>query len=314
MDVALLRSSAANGDPHAQTLLARRHIIGREVAYDPDEAVRLLNLAASQEFPLALLLSATFAAQGIGRPQDFQDAIQFVSRAAATGSARAIGQLNALGGVGGFNPDDWLSSANSAQHSAAPRIFTTEKLIPKAACAWLAGEALLRLQRAPVKDAALGGSSISAARSNSGCGFSKIEADLVLQMTRLRIAAWTGIPTDFQEPPNILHYDRGQEYRPHYDFVRADEEDGLAGELRAFGQRQVTALVYLNDDYEGGETVFPRLSWGYKGGTGDALMFWNLAESGDREGLSIHAGAPVLNGQKIILSQWIRQKVVPVSH
>ncbi|MEZ5955598.1 MAG: 2OG-Fe(II) oxygenase [Hyphomonadaceae bacterium] len=314
MDIATIRSNAAGGDAHAQTLLARRHVIGREVPYDPDEAVRLLALAAAQEFPLALLISATFSVLGIGRRQSFDDAIGFLARAAATGSERAIGQLDALGGVKGFDPDAWLAPATSVQHASAPRIFSTEKFIPRQACAWLVSQAVLRLEPTRVKDARLGAGVVSAVRSNTGCGFSKIEGDLVLQMTRLRLAAWTGIDPEFQEPPNILHYERGQQYRPHYDFVRVDEELGLQGELTSWGQRRVTALVYLNEDYVGGETEFPRLGWSYKGKTGDALMFWNLSKAGEREGLSLHAGAPVTHGTKVILSQWIREKVVPAAH
>jgi prolyl 4-hydroxylase len=314
MDIATIRTNAAAGDAHAQTILARRHIIGREVPYDPDEATRLLALATAQEFPLAMLISATFAVLGVGRRQSFDDAISLLARAAATGSERAIGQLEALGGVEGFDPDSWLAPAKSVQHASAPRIFTTEELIPASACAWLTSQALLRLEPTLVKDATVGGAVTSSIRSNSGCGFSKIEGDLVLQMTRLRLAAWTGIEPEFQEPPNILHYARGQEYRPHYDFVRVDEVYGLQGELTSWGQRRVTALVYLNEDYSGGETDFPRLGWRYKGRTGDAIMFWNLSEEGEREELSLHAGAPVTDGAKMILSQWIREKVVPVGH
>jgi prolyl 4-hydroxylase len=314
MDIATLRSRAADGDPHAQVLLGRRHIIGREIPYDLDQAVRLIKQAADQDFPLALLLNATLAAQGLGRTQDFDDAIGFVARAAATGDKRASGQLKALGGVDGFDPETWLAPQSSVQHATAPRIYSSEKLIPEAACAWLASQAALRLQPAPVKDPMLGGGALSPVRTNTGCGFSKIEADLVLQMTRLRLALWTGISSEHQESPNILHYERGQEYRPHYDFVRVDEEYGLRGELNAWGQRSVTALVYLNEGYEGGETYFPRLDWRYKGRTGDAMMFWNLSETGEREMLAIHAGMPVTEGEKWIFSQWIRQKEVPVTH
>lgn len=314
MDITTIRANAAAGDAHAQTLLARRHVVGREVPYDPDEATRLLALATGQEFPLALLISASFAALGVGRKQSFDDAIGLLARAAATGNERAIGQLEALGGAKGFDPDAWLAPPASVQHASAPRIFTTENLIPAPACAWLASQAVLRLVPTLVKDAALRAAVRSSTRSNTGCGFSKIEGDLVLQMTRLRLAAWTGIEPEFQEAPNILHYEPGQEYRPHYDFVRVHEVEGLQGELSSWGQRRATALVYLNEDYSGGETDFPRLGWRYKGKTGDALMFWNLSEMGEREELSLHAGSPVTSGTKIILSQWIREKVVPVLH
>jgi hypothetical protein len=71
-------------------------------------------------------------------------------------------------------------------------------------------------------------------------------------------------------------------------------------------------LVYLNDDYEGGETEFPRLGLRYKGKTGDALVFWNVSQTGELERDSVHAGLPVTSGQKWLLSKWVRQKAYPL--
>jgi prolyl 4-hydroxylase len=47
------------------------------------------------------------------------------------------------------------------------------------------------------------------------------------------------------EAMQILRYKPGQQYRPHLD-ARAD----------AANTREVTALVYLNHNYKGGETSF----------------------------------------------------------
>jgi len=311
VDLAALRQSAAAGDARAQVLLARRLIIGREIHTDLGEAIRLIQLACAQNYPLALLLHASLAALGLGRSQNFDDAIGYVAQAAAAGDARAQGQLDALGGVAGFDPSAWLAPPRSVQHAATPRIFSSEGFLPARACAWLAAQASLRLQPAPVKDPALG-SMVSSIRTNTGCGFSKIEADLVLQMTRLRIAVLTGLSQAHQEAPNVLHYEIGQQYRPHYDFVRVDEEVAMRAELEAWGQRAVTVLVYLNEDYDGGETEFPLLNWRFKGRTGAALMFWNLSASGERERGSLHAGLPVTSGRKWLLSQWVRQKPAPI--
>ena len=52
----------------------------------------------------------------------------------------------------------------------------------------------------------------------------------------------------------------------------------------------VTLLLYLNDDYQGGETDFPELNWKFKGRKGDALWFWNVGTDGLLDFRTRHAG------------------------
>ena len=80
----------------------------------------------------------------------------------------------------------------------------------------------------------------------------------------------------------------------------------MAEQIRRQGQRVATVLIYLNENYAGGETDFPELAWRFKGKTGDALCFWNADMDGRPAPRSLHAGIPPVGGEKWVFSQWIR--------
>jgi hypothetical protein len=109
------------------------------------------------------------------------------------------------------------------------------------------------------------------------------------------------------EPVQVMHYSVGEEFRPHFDFLTEDNE-GWAAQMRRFGQRIATFLVFLNEDFEGGETEFPRAGISHRGGKGDALFWANVDPSGGPDRLTFHAGKPPTKGEKWILSQWIRDR------
>jgi prolyl 4-hydroxylase len=112
-----------------------------------------------------------------------------------------------------------------------------------------------------------------------------------------RIAVATGTAPAQGEPLQVLRYQGGQQYRPHLD--------GVAGEAN---QRILTALVYLNDGYAGGETQFVRTGLTFSGGKGDALIFANALPDGSCDAQALHAGLPVLSGEKYLASRWIRAR------
>lgn len=53
------------------------------------------------------------------------------------------------------------------------------------------------------------------------------------------------------ESMQILHYENGQKYEPHFDYFhdKANQELG--------GHRVATVLMYLSNVEKGGETIFP---------------------------------------------------------
>lgn len=121
--------------------------------------------------------------------------------------------------------------------------------------------------------------------------------DLVVNALNRRIAMLSGTKLEQGEALQLLRYGVRGEYRPHMDALPPGTS-----------QRIVTVLVYLNDDYAGGETHFPRTGLKVRGRTGDALMFRNLRADGHPDPMAEHAGLPVTRGSKLIASRWIRDE------
>lgn len=305
-DVTSLQQRANAGEAQAQYELGARLLVGRNAPFAPQDAVRFIAAAAQQENTDALQFSAVLAALGIGRTQDWREAFDLVRRAAEKGDARAQGQVAVLGDA--FV--NQLAIPPVVTHFDAPRIVTSEAFLSAAACVWVMDRARPSLDAARIKNAESGGANVHAIRTNTGMGFSLIDTDLVLQVTHARIAAMIDQPIAQQEPTNILHYAPGQEYRPHFDFIDPGVAH-FARELQTVGQRTTTVLIYLNDDYDGGATAFPRLDWSFKGKAGDALAFWNLTD-GRPDPRTLHAGTPTTNGVKWLFSKWVRDRALPL--
>jgi prolyl 4-hydroxylase len=112
-----------------------------------------------------------------------------------------------------------------------------------------------------------------------------------------RLAALTGTCADQGEPLQILRYRPGEQYRSHFDHVPGAEN-----------QRMLTALIYLNENFEGGETCFVRTGLKVRARKGDALVFRSLGPDRRADPMSEHSGAPVTKGVKYLASRWIRER------
>lgn len=125
-----------------------------------------------------------------------------------------------------------------------------------------------------------------------------------------RVASYTNTTRAQGEPANVLCYQPGQEYRPHYDALVGDDV-WIKTELERSGQRIKTAICYLNNVSEGGATTFPKLGISIQPTLGDMILFNNVDKEDKALRKAYHAGEPVLSGEKWLLTKWIRQKSTP---
>lgn len=106
-----------------------------------------------------------------------------------------------------------------------------------------------------------------------------------------------------QERLHVIKYEQGGEYQPHWDYFHADDS-----RLNQSGNRIYTFIFYLNDNFKGGGTQFPLINRFIEAEKGK-LVFWNnLNEDRSRNTLSKHAGLPVDDGEKWIMTCWVREK------
>ena len=71
--------------------------------------------------------------------------------------------------------------------------------------------------------------------------------------------------------------------------------------------RTHTILMYLNENYEGGETEFPNLNKQFKLNTGDIIYFPNYDSYGNPTKLALHQGNVVKSGEKWICNLWVHK-------
>lgn len=94
----------------------------------------------------------------------------------------------------------------------------------------------------------------------------------------------------FHEGYNLLKYAGGQQYHQHYD---GTSKSG----------RTISAICYLNNDYEGGELEFPNFGVTVKPQAGMLILFPSNYAYG-------HVAHPIISGTKYALVTWIHDRPV----
>lgn len=187
-----------------------------------------------------------------------------------------------------------------------PVITLLEGLMSSDECDMLVELSRARLQGSTVVDPINGKDVAITDRKSSGTFFAVNESDFIARLDR-RIAEIMHWPVENGEGLQILNYQVGGEYKPHYDYF-PPEDPGSATHLTKGGQRVSTLIIYLNDVPSGGETIFPNIHLSVSPKKGSAVYFEYCNDAGHVDPLSLHGGKPVIAGEKWIATKWMRQR------
>ena len=124
-----------------------------------------------------------------------------------------------------------------------------------------------------------------------------------------RLSILVQMPIRNAEMFQVVHYESGTEYKPHFDSFDQSTELGKKY-WEPGGQRMITALIYLNDVEDGGATYFPELNISITPKKGNVLVFHNtISETTNINPRSLHAGMPVSSGEKWAANLWFRENL-----
>jgi prolyl 4-hydroxylase len=290
----ILERLAAEGEPEALFTLAEMHWCGGPVPQDFARGRALFRQASEAGYPLAMQAYTNLLASGIAGPRDWPAALARLREEARSddGRARMLALIDGMDLTGDGDPKavpEARRLSESPDVALFPGAFSAEE------CAFLMRIADPAYRPALVRDS-MGRQVRDPVRTSDESTIHWLIEDPAVHGLNRRLATLSGTAAEQGEALQILRYRPGQQYRPHVDWDAGDN------------RRILTALVYLNDDYAGGETLFVRTGLTVKGRKGDALVFRSANPDGSLDRKSEHAGLPVISGAKHIASRWIHER------
>ncbi len=293
--IAMLERAGQRGDASAMAELAAWYLRGDVIPRNLRKAREALRKAVKIGHVDAALLEAALTASGAGAPPDWSASFALLRRA-ATNDPLAAEHLSLLEGMD-------IDEAGYPRTAITGELLSEQPFVERFPAAISAEERLHiaklandRLEPALVADPQTGRNIRNPIRTSDGTVIGPTQESLVVAALNRRLAALTRTKVEQGEPLSVLRYTPGQEYRPHLDTLPG-----------AVNQRIVTAITYLNDGFEGGETWFAANGLTVRPRAGDVIVFSNVRADGTADLASQHAGLPVRRGIKWIATRWIRK-------
>jgi prolyl 4-hydroxylase len=190
-------------------------------------------------------------------------------------------ELDANGKAVAFDP-----LKNMKILSWKPRIFTFENFLTSEECDFLINLGRDKLERSRVVGAEK--EEVIADRSSSGFWIPYEQSSFVDK----RIAAVTHMHPSHGEQLHLLHYEKTQQYKPHFDWFPRQLSDAQEQQIKDYGQRIATMIIFLANVEEGGETWFPKVNIKVVPKKGDAVLFYDLTPDGKEDEEALHGGMP----------------------
>ncbi len=294
--LAILEDLASAGNAEGMFTLGVWLATGERVARDLARARDLFARAAEGGLPNAAIIHTNFRASGVGGSADWSGALADLRRL-ARGFLPARQQLLLISDMKISSDGAPLNSPKGELISHSPHVELFRDLFSPTECDYLAAAAQPLLRPSIVVDPVSGKQVRNPIRTSDGAVFTWALENPAIHALNRRIAVASGTEVARGEPLQVLRYLPGQQYRTHLDAIAGFDN-----------QRSMTMLVYLNNDYEGGETRFVSTGLDVRGRKGDGILFRNVDRDGRPDNDSAHAGLPVTSGTKLIASRWIRER------
>lgn len=205
-----------------------------------------------------------------------------------------------------------MSKKERVYISKRPEIYYIDKFITNKEIEYIIGEAKNKLKKANVSFLDKDSSKYVnyTGRTNRSYWLEKDSNPITLRLCK-RIAK--EIDCDWKNFENfqVIHYGPGEEYKYHYDAYNKNETEKYNKFCGERGNRLKTVLVYMNNVEEGGGTGFKNVG---KGGTvvdpikRRMVVFNNVNKKNEIYERSLHAGLPVIKGEKWAFNLWLREK------
>jgi len=190
----------------------------------------------------------------------------------------------------------------------AANITVLHGLLSKEECEHMMNLAKPSMEETVVVDPVTGEEVVEKYRTSKGTWL-MYGTDNVIDKINIRLAALTHKGMKTHEELHVVHYQKGQEYQPHYDFAdpNRDTQDWTN---EPAGNREITIIIFLKapGPNGGGKTVFPLSRYSVTPKQGDAVMFYNLNQKGYVDHLTMHGGCPPTTNEKWIATKWIRER------
>ncbi len=195
---------------------------------------------------------------------------------------------------------------NKEAISKIPLIYTIDNFIDDNQCDHIIKMSEDNLERALVVSEGKG--ITTKGRTGFNCWI-RHNKDNILKEICEKISKLVEIPLKNAENVQVIHYSKDQEYKIHFDAFDKSTIQGIK-HTKFGGNRVVTCMVYLNNVESGGSTSFPKLDLEVKPKKGKLLVFYNCENEKYEKPHknSLHAGSPVLEGEKYAFTLWFREK------
>lgn len=144
--------------------------------------------------------------------------------------------------------------------------------------------------------------------NNSVCWIPK--TDVRVKNIVQKMATMFKIPFENAENVRITRYFPNQSFNDRFDSC-CDDTLKCREFMNRGGPRRISMIIYLTDDYTGGETYFQNIGLKFKPKKGDAVVFYPMDPKTNKchPALS-YSGLPIDYGVKWIINIWFREQKI----